>query len=217
MVGLQEFAMVLQPEISVDEINGWYSLFGDLASQIRILRDTHAQAQGDSVKKDLLCALMSLKQPIAGWVLDFDQIAKHTERLQLLAAALPPEGEKRDVQLRAAEFLQNAFALVQAIHGGANTADDDDQMIPLIKQLQTCLDSLEKKSLDEMSAEAMKALQIKGFDYDMTPEVLAKTFMGLEKDALKIISNWGDIQANWWTHIHKTQTGGQIVIDIKLK
>ena len=186
--------MVLKPEIAEDEITVFFGLVDDLAAELRILRNTHAQTEGDAVKKELMSALIKLRGPTATWGFDFTVIAQHTERLQLLAASLPPDGERRSVQLRSAEFLVTVFALIQAIHEGQETKDDD-HVASVVKRLQSCIDSMETRTLDEACAEVVKALQVKGFEHDMTHEVLAKTLMGLEKDALGIISKWTIAQA----------------------
>eukprot|EP00435_Cladocopium_sp_Y103_P059992 s434_g21.t1 len=159
-------------------------------AELRILRDSVTEKDGDVAKAFLLESLSSLgrlQEPLKELKehkFDFPEIAKYTERLSLLSAALPPEGERRDVQLKACGFLEKLFGLVDAFHC-YQLAEDSDQGSS-IQKLKACMDDFMKyTNIGMMTVSVLKTLQNKTIEQPFTAEQFGQICSKLSEDVSK--------------------------------
>ena len=85
---MQDFLEILIPSVTKDEIGAFSACIKGLMAELRTLRDCVTEKDGDVAKVFLLESLGRLQEPLKERKLDFQEIAKYTERLSLLAAAL---------------------------------------------------------------------------------------------------------------------------------
>ena len=129
--------------------------------------------------------------PLKDIAFSFEDVSQKTERLSLLAAALPPDGEKRALQLRAVKFLDLMFGLVHVLHGKADSPAEDFPP-DLVQELRVKHEALEAFQLDDSCREVIKALEATDPQNELpfTPEALAKSFFDFENNAIAVESSW---------------------------
>ena len=167
-----------------------------LVKEIRSLRDNITEKEADSVKLDLISALDGLTKPFKDIVFSLADVSQKTERLSLLAAALPPDGEKRALQLRVVKFLDLMFGLVHVLHGKADLSPEDFSS-DLIKELCLKHEALEAFQMDESCKEVVNALKTTDSQNEIpfTPDALAKSFFQFEQYAITVESSWSKKKA----------------------
>ena len=182
---------MIQPKVSNEDVKSFMTDVLDLVGEIRCLRDNITEKEGDTVKSGLLSALGCLTKPLKDIVISFEDVSQKTERLSLLAASLPPDDAKRDLQLRAVKFMDLMFGLVHVLHGKADSPAED--LSPdLIKELHVKQQALEPFKLEDACRDVVKALEISSSATEMpfTPDALAKSCFDLENSAIAVQSSW---------------------------
>ena len=170
-----------------DEIGAFFKCIHALMAELRILRD--GVTEKDVAKVFLLESLGRLQEPLKDCKFNFDEIGKYTERLSLLAAALPPEGERRKVQLESSEFLQTFFGLVQATQG--HLLAEDVIHGDLVKTLKACIASFEKyENIEPIAIGVLKTLHNKTMELPMDATGFGKICAQLREDAAKSLHTW---------------------------
>ena len=165
-------------------------------AELRTLRDCVTEKDGDVAKVFLLESLGRLQEPLKVRKLDFQEIAKYTERLSLLAAALPPDGERRNVQLKSCGFLDTLFGLVEVTQ--SHQLAEDVVQGDLVKKLKTCIDDFNKYTdIDTLAVGVLKTLQNKTMELPLTAEHFGQMCAKLSEDASKSLHTWTSQKAGY--------------------
>jgi len=193
---MQDFLEILIPSVTKDEIGAFSACIKGLMAELRTLRDCVTEKDGDVAKVFLLESLGRLQEPLKERKLDFLEIAKYTERLSLLAAALPPDGERRNVQLKSCGFLDTLFGLVEVTQ--SHQLAEDVVQGDLVKKLKACIDDFNKYTdIDMLAVGVLKTLQNKTMELPLTAEHFGQMCAKLSEDASKSLHTWTSQKAGY--------------------
>ena len=203
---LQEFLQVLIPSVTKDEIETFVTYINRLMAELRILRDSVTEKDGDAAKVFLLESLGRLQEPLKERYLDFQEIGKYIERLTLLAAALPHDGERRDVQLKACELLGTLFGLVEAKQ--SHELSEGQVQGDSIQKFKTYMNDFDKynKDIDMLAVGVLKTLQNKTMELPLTAEHFGQMCAKLMEDSSKSFHTWTTQKARTETNLTSLKT-----------
>ncbi len=190
----------LVPTITEDDVKCAMGRMESLAAEIRVLRDTFTQKDGDVVKHQLLEKLEALMLPDGLSKVTFLEKEPTIERLRLLSAAIPDEGPggRRALQLMAAEFLESYLGLGWILQECSKVAESNQIEPRLVTKLNAIIQKLPEETDTDLCVSVMKALQTSGATAitKVTSDALASIVQNLINSGKTILSKWKDEKAH---------------------
>lgn len=193
----------LIPIITEDDVKCAMGRMESLAAEIRVLRDTFTQKDGEVVKHHLLEKLEVLMLPDGLSKVSVLEKEPTIERMRLISAALPDEGPggRRALQLQAAEFLESYLGLGWVLQECSKVTENNQIAPSLIARLNAIIQKLPEEIDTDVCASVMKALQTSGgTTTKVTPDALTSIVQNLINGGKTILSKWKDEKAHAHTY-----------------